>query len=209
MLGRTFEGRAVYQGNKVNDQDGRWAIFSGASCPSTMASSKVAGFYPPFLEGHIPRKQAAELPSPPKERGPEQHCSRALLASHPRRPLQSRSTRRSGALGALLCRLALAPLGRQSSVPRGHRRTHPHQVSHHRCTHPRVEEERSDMVQRIAQQHGGAVSAPHLLWRREGIGGSSFAPSPGPQMMNIGRAPARRHVGTDACARAHPHMRAT
>ena len=59
--GRKFKGRAVYQGNNVRDQDGNWAIFQDlASCPSTMAASKVADFYS-LSPGHDGEQADAEM----------------------------------------------------------------------------------------------------------------------------------------------------
>ena len=59
--GRKFKGRAVYQGNNVRDQDGNWAIFQDlASCPSTMAASKVADYYS-LSPGHDGEQADAEM----------------------------------------------------------------------------------------------------------------------------------------------------
>ena len=60
-LGRKFKGRAVYQGNNVRGQNGNWAIFQDlASCPSTMAASKLADFYALSL-GNVGEQVDAEM----------------------------------------------------------------------------------------------------------------------------------------------------
>ena len=51
----------MYQGNNFRDQDGNWAIFQDlASCPSTMAASKVAD-YNSLSPGHDGEQADAEM----------------------------------------------------------------------------------------------------------------------------------------------------
>ena len=65
--GRKFKGRAVYRGNNVRDQDGNWAtIHDLASCPSTMAASKIADYYSLSL-GHDGEQADAEMAYTPAE----------------------------------------------------------------------------------------------------------------------------------------------
>lgn len=59
--GRKFKGRVAYQGNKVKDQEGNWAIFQELqSCPSTMAGPQIPDFYS-LLEGRSGESADAEM----------------------------------------------------------------------------------------------------------------------------------------------------